>query len=328
MSESVTLPALGESVTEGTVTRWLKKVGDRVEVDEPLLEVSTDKVDTEIPSPVAGVIEEILVPGDETVEVGTPLVKIGDGSGVGRPPADSAPEAEAAATGPASTHDPPRTSSRPSRRRPPRRRPTRRRHRPTRRPPQAAQPARSSPHDDAPSRGVDQLPRARALPRPGPAAAPTTPPTPAQPAPAAAPLLLAAGPPRPLLAPRQQPALRLRRAAAPRRGALRHAARAQARQRAGRRPASITGTGVGGRIRKEDVLDAAEAAAGGARCRRAAAPPPRVRPSRPRCAARRCRCRACARSSPSAPSCRCSRRPSSPAWSRSTSPRSRTSATR
>ena len=60
MSESVNLPALGESVTEGTVTRWLKQVGDRVEVDEPLLEVSTDKVDTEIPSPVAGVIEEIL----------------------------------------------------------------------------------------------------------------------------------------------------------------------------------------------------------------------------------------------------------------------------
>jgi pyruvate dehydrogenase E2 component (dihydrolipoamide acetyltransferase) len=76
MSESVNLPALGESVTEGTVTRWLKKVGDRVEVDEPLLEVSTDKVDTEIPSPVAGVIESILVAEDETVEVGTPLVTI------------------------------------------------------------------------------------------------------------------------------------------------------------------------------------------------------------------------------------------------------------
>ncbi len=80
MSESVTLPALGESVTEGTVTRWLKSVGDRVEVDEPLLEVSTDKVDTEIPSPVAGIIEEILVAEDETVEVGTALVRIGDGA--------------------------------------------------------------------------------------------------------------------------------------------------------------------------------------------------------------------------------------------------------
>ncbi|BAS12827.1 dihydrolipoyllysine-residue acetyltransferase component of pyruvate dehydrogenase complex [Arthrobacter sp. Hiyo8] len=72
MSESVNLPALGESVTEGTVTRWLKQVGDRVEVDEPLLEVSTDKVDTEIPSPIAGIIEEILVAEDETAEVGAP----------------------------------------------------------------------------------------------------------------------------------------------------------------------------------------------------------------------------------------------------------------
>jgi len=90
MSESVNLPALGESVTEGTVTRWLKQVGESVEVDEPLLEVSTDKVDTEIPSPVAGVIEEILVAEDETVEVGTALVRIGDGSGG----ADAAPAAE------------------------------------------------------------------------------------------------------------------------------------------------------------------------------------------------------------------------------------------
>src|SRR6187431_220007 len=83
MSESINLPALGESVTEGTVTRWLKKVGDRVEFDEPLLEVSTDKVDTEIPSPVAGVIEAILVAEDETVEVGTALVTIGTGDGAG-----------------------------------------------------------------------------------------------------------------------------------------------------------------------------------------------------------------------------------------------------
>src|SRR5688500_12737708 len=95
MSESVSLPALGESVTEGTVTRWLKNVGDRVEVDEPLLEVSTDKVDTEIPSPVAGVIEAILVQEDETVEVGTALVTIGDGSGAAAAP-EAAPAAEAA----------------------------------------------------------------------------------------------------------------------------------------------------------------------------------------------------------------------------------------
>jgi len=90
MSESVSLPALGESVTEGTVTRWLKKVGDRVEVDEPLVEVSTDKVDTEIPSPIAGIVEAILVAEDETVEVGTALVTIGDGSGVVASPAPQA----------------------------------------------------------------------------------------------------------------------------------------------------------------------------------------------------------------------------------------------
>jgi 2-oxoglutarate dehydrogenase E2 component (dihydrolipoamide succinyltransferase) len=97
MSESVNLPALGESVTEGTVTRWLKQVGDRVEVDEPLLEVSTDKVDTEIPSPIAGVIEEILVAEDETAEVGAPLVRIGDGSGSAGSAAAPAAEAPAAA---------------------------------------------------------------------------------------------------------------------------------------------------------------------------------------------------------------------------------------
>ena len=80
MSERVTMPALGESVTEGTVTRWLKNVGDAVQVDEPLLEVSTDKVDTEIPSPVAGTLQEILVPEDETVPVGADLAVIGDGA--------------------------------------------------------------------------------------------------------------------------------------------------------------------------------------------------------------------------------------------------------
>ncbi|MFS0716250.1 2-oxoglutarate dehydrogenase, E2 component, dihydrolipoamide succinyltransferase [Arthrobacter sp. 1P04PC] len=108
MSESVNLPALGESVTEGTVTRWLKQVGDRVEVDEPLLEVSTDKVDTEIPSPIAGVIEEILVAEDETAEVGAPLVRIGDGSADAAPaaPAEAAPAEEAPAETPSGTEAP------------------------------------------------------------------------------------------------------------------------------------------------------------------------------------------------------------------------------
>ncbi|TYR20337.1 2-oxoglutarate dehydrogenase, E2 component, dihydrolipoamide succinyltransferase [Corynebacterium urealyticum] len=79
--EDVTMPELGESVTEGTITQWLKSVGDKVEVDEPLLEVSTDKVDTEIPSPVAGTLVEILAEEDDTVEVGDVIARIGDGSG-------------------------------------------------------------------------------------------------------------------------------------------------------------------------------------------------------------------------------------------------------
>ena len=99
MSENVVLPALGESVTEGTVTRWLKKVGDTVAVDEPLVEVSTDKVDTEIPSPFAGVVEQILVQEDETVEVGGVLAVIGSGDGAAAPeaPALQEPVAEAPA---------------------------------------------------------------------------------------------------------------------------------------------------------------------------------------------------------------------------------------
>ncbi|MFF1447010.1 2-oxoglutarate dehydrogenase, E2 component, dihydrolipoamide succinyltransferase [Streptomyces sp. NPDC058274] len=95
MPVSVTLPALGESVTEGTVTRWLKAEGERVEADEPLLEVSTDKVDTEIPSPAAGVLASIKVAEDETVEVGAELAVIDDGTGApaAAPAAEPAPEA-------------------------------------------------------------------------------------------------------------------------------------------------------------------------------------------------------------------------------------------
>ncbi|MCT1954701.1 2-oxoglutarate dehydrogenase, E2 component, dihydrolipoamide succinyltransferase [Dermabacter hominis] len=85
MSEIVKMPALGESVTEGTVVRWLKEVGEEISVDEPLLEVSTDKVDTEVPSPVAGVLEKILVNEDEDAEVGADLAVVGDGSGAEAP---------------------------------------------------------------------------------------------------------------------------------------------------------------------------------------------------------------------------------------------------
>jgi len=97
MSARVTMPALGESVTEGTVTRWLKAEGDTVAIDEPLLEVSTDKVDTEIPSPYAGVIEKILVPVDSTVLVGADLVIINDGSGASVPAPVAAPPVAAPA---------------------------------------------------------------------------------------------------------------------------------------------------------------------------------------------------------------------------------------
>ena len=116
MATSVTMPALGESVTEGTVTTWLKQVGDTVELDEPIVEVSTDKVDSEVPSPVAGVLLEILVPEDETVEVGTEIARIGDASEASAAPAAApaaapveaaapaaAPAAPAAAPAPAAT---------------------------------------------------------------------------------------------------------------------------------------------------------------------------------------------------------------------------------
>jgi pyruvate dehydrogenase E2 component (dihydrolipoamide acetyltransferase) len=95
MAFSVQMPALGESVTEGTVTRWLKQEGESVEVDEPLLEVSTDKVDTEIPSPAAGTLQKIVVREDETVQVGAELAIIEDGSG-GSAPAPAAPAQESA----------------------------------------------------------------------------------------------------------------------------------------------------------------------------------------------------------------------------------------
>jgi pyruvate dehydrogenase E2 component (dihydrolipoamide acetyltransferase) len=208
MSESVTLPALGESVTEGTVTRWLKKVGDRVEVDEPLLEVSTDKVDTEIPSPVAGVIEQILVQEDETVEVGAVLVTIGDGSGAAAP----APTAE-----PASTPEP------------------------------------------APVPEPEPAPPAPAP--PAPAAEPA--PEPAPPAPEPAPPAAAPAPPpaAPVAAPAPAPAAPAPATAPVAAGANAHAGyvtpivRKLANDK-GIDLSTVTGTGVGGRIRKQDVLAA------------------------------------------------------------------------
>ncbi|MBB5890495.1 2-oxoglutarate dehydrogenase, E2 component, dihydrolipoamide succinyltransferase [Kutzneria kofuensis] len=124
MAFSVQMPALGESVTEGTVTRWLKQEGERVDVDEPLLEVSTDKVDTEIPSPAAGVLQRIVVKEDETVEVGAELAVIGDGADApATPPAEPEPasapapvaeEQEAPAAAPAPSAPAPAQSSGPA----------------------------------------------------------------------------------------------------------------------------------------------------------------------------------------------------------------------
>jgi 2-oxoglutarate dehydrogenase E2 component (dihydrolipoamide succinyltransferase) len=107
MSTNVNLPALGESVTEGTVTRWLKKVGDSVAVDEAIVEISTDKVDTEVPSPVAGVIEEIFVQEDEVIAVGAPLARVGTGSDAAvSAPVEPAPVVEAIVETPVITPEP------------------------------------------------------------------------------------------------------------------------------------------------------------------------------------------------------------------------------
>jgi pyruvate dehydrogenase E2 component (dihydrolipoamide acetyltransferase) len=225
MSESVNLPALGESVTEGTVTRWLKNVGDHVEVDEPLLEVSTDKVDTEIPSPVAGVIEEILVQEDETVEVGAVLVRIGDGSGGGDAPAEE-PAAQAE-------------------------------------PEQQDEPAEEAVDDQVtPSTEADDDSQAPAPvePEPAPAAAEQQAPAPEEtPAPAPAAPVAAAPAPTPAAAP-AAPSAAPAPAASGNAGYVTPLVRKLANER-GVDIGSVTGTGVGGRIRKEDVLAAAEAAA-------------------------------------------------------------------
>ncbi|GAA2211138.1 hypothetical protein GCM10009850_065970 [Nonomuraea monospora] len=209
MPVSVQMPQLGESVTEGTVTRWLKKEGERVEADEPLLEVSTDKVDTEIPSPSAGVLTKIVVAEDETVEVGAELAIIDEN---GQPGA-AAPAPEAA-------------------------------------------PAPAPEPEPAPAPQPEPAPQASSIPQPAPA-------QPAQaPAPAPAPAPQAAPPAQPAqhaAQPVAQPVARLAPAAPSgdspyvtplvRKLANEHGVDLDA----------INGTGVGGRIRKQDVLEAAKA---------------------------------------------------------------------
>jgi len=265
MSQSVSLPALGESVTEGTVTRWLKAVGDRVEVDEPLLEVSTDKVDTEIPSPVAGVIEAILVQEDETVEVGTALVTIGDGSAAAEEPAAPAAEAPAAeapaAPAPAAPAPAAEAPAAPA--------------------PAAPAPAAEAPAPAAPAPAAEApaapAPAAPAPAAPAPAAEAPAAPAPAAPAPAApapaAPAPAAEAPAAPAPAPAAPAPAAAPAAAAPATGGS-HAGPSgyvtpivrKLASEQGVDLASVTGTGVGGRIRKQDVLQAqgAPTAAGSA----------------------------------------------------------------
>src|SRR5947199_10243072 len=97
----VTMPQLGETVTEGTITRWFKQVGEQVQADEPLFEVSTDKVDSEVPAPESGVLSEIVVPEGETVPVGARRAVIGDGAGAPAAAPEPAPPAAAPAAAPA-----------------------------------------------------------------------------------------------------------------------------------------------------------------------------------------------------------------------------------
>src|SRR5512140_945393 len=95
MATNVVMPQMGESLAEGTLTKWLKKVGDRVERDEPLFEISTDKVDTEIPAPTAGTLTEILVQEGTVVAINSVVGRISDGTAVSAPAPAPAPVAEA-----------------------------------------------------------------------------------------------------------------------------------------------------------------------------------------------------------------------------------------
>ncbi|WBB79921.1 2-oxoglutarate dehydrogenase, E2 component, dihydrolipoamide succinyltransferase [Micromonospora sp. WMMD882] len=234
----VTLPALGESVTEGTITRWLKQVGDTVEVDEPLLEVSTDKVDTEIPSPVAGTVLEIKVAEDETAPVGATLAVVG---AAGAAPAEAQPEPKAEAK-PAEPEAEPEPA------------------------PKAAEKA-PEPKVEEPTPGMsynEPAPEAETAAQPAKAeqkSAPSAPtPTPQRPTAPAQGGEEAAGYVTPLV----------------RKLASEH----------GVDLAALKGTGVGGRIRKQDVLEAAEQAkaakAAPAEAPAAAAPAAPSAPAKPK----------------------------------------------
>lgn len=211
MPVSVTMPRLGESVAEGTVTRWLKNEGDHVDADEPLLEISTDKVDTEIPSPASGTLSRIAVAEDETVEVGSELALIEE-AGATAPAAEE--RAEAPREEPAAAPEPERAET------------------------PAAPPEPPAPRPEpAPERPAPPPPEER------PAAQAPTPPPPPAPEPAPQPEPEAPAEPTPL----------------PTAGEVAYVTplvRKLASEH-GVDLASVNGTGVGGRVRKQDVLDAA-----------------------------------------------------------------------
>ncbi|MFI8216821.1 2-oxoglutarate dehydrogenase, E2 component, dihydrolipoamide succinyltransferase [Streptomyces sp. NPDC085932] len=211
----VVLPALGESVTEGTVTRWLKSVGDTVEADEPLLEVSTDKVDTEIPAPASGTLLEIVVNEDETAEVGAKLAVIGEAGAA--PAAAPAQEAPAAPAQPEPTPAPA---------------------------PQQPAPAQQAPAPQAPAQQAP-APQAPSAPAPQQQTTPAPEPAPSAPAPAPAPAQAPAAPAAAKPADDGAYVTPLVRKLAAEQGVD---------------LSTVKGTGVGGRIRKQDVVAAAEAA--------------------------------------------------------------------
>ena len=235
---SVTLPALGESVTEGTVTRWLKQVGDQVQTDEPLLEISTDKVDTEIPSPASGTLLEIKVAEDETVEVGTELAIIGSAEGAAaEQPAEQPTEAAAEPTAPedaAAKAETPLEGEAAT---------------------QAAADAQSAEKAEEKAPEQEQPEPAAEQPAPAAPAAAEAPAPSAPPAPAAE----SRGDGSPYVTPL------VRKLAAEHSVDL----------------ATLSGTGVGGRIRKQDVLAAAEQARQTAAAPAAAPPAAEAAPSAP-----------------------------------------------
>ncbi|MEU7977569.1 2-oxoglutarate dehydrogenase, E2 component, dihydrolipoamide succinyltransferase [Micromonospora sp. NPDC049081] len=225
---AVKMPALGESVTEGTVTRWLKQVGETVEVDEALLEVSTDKVDTEIPSPVAGTVLEIKVAEDETAAVGADLAIIGAADAA---PAESTPEPEPAPK--AEAKPAPKAEPKPE--------------------PEVAEPTQGAGYNEPAAEAESAAQPAKAEQAAQPAAPTATPARPAAPVQGGG--EEAAGYVTPLV-----------------------------RKLAGQHGvdlASVTGTGVGGRIRKQDVLEAAEKAKAAKAAPAAPAQPAAKAPAKP-----------------------------------------------